>query len=97
MYTMTIDLPNLAKGADVEIDGLGLFQNGDTVTVDKDLAETFRQRHQTVESETDQSGNTQRTIVRGPTLLQYFSKHDHIVVTTDKQDESDEDNKGDEN
>lgn len=33
MYTLTVNLPNLVEGAEVEIDKLGVFQNGGTYEI----------------------------------------------------------------
>jgi hypothetical protein len=36
-----VDLPNLSEGDDVEVDGLGLFTNGETAEVDDAVVQTY--------------------------------------------------------
>lgn len=98
MYDMTLDLPNLAKGAEVEIDGLGLFENGYTYEIPADLADTFRRKHQRLEGEYNKQGRFEGTIVHGPTLLEAFKNHEGIEVAVHKEEKSpknDDKSKGD--
>jgi hypothetical protein len=36
-----VDLPNLSEGDDVEVDGLGMFTNGETAEVDDAVVQTY--------------------------------------------------------
>jgi hypothetical protein len=85
MYNLTIDLPNLAKGAEVDIDGLGRFENGGSYEISDDEAEAFRTKHQTVTSEYDSEGNLHTTLEKGPTVAQAFSGDKNVTVRTTKK------------
>jgi hypothetical protein len=69
-YTVTVDMPNLHRGEEIEIPGLGLFKNGSTKDVSKEEAEAFRVFHQTAETTYDADENQQTEWTKGPTLLQ---------------------------
>ncbi len=45
MYKLTVNMPNLPKGDDVIIDGLGVFKNGETSEVTAEQAAYFRRHH----------------------------------------------------
>lgn len=45
MYTLSLDLPNQAEGAEVEVDGLGLFLNGTDNDVSEADARQFAVKH----------------------------------------------------
>lgn len=64
MYLLKLNLPNLSQDAELELDGLGVFQNGHEYEIDNDRAEAFRLRHVFV----DDNGTHQN----GPTLLSYY-------------------------
>lgn len=44
-YKISVDMPNLAKGAEVFIDGLGTFKNGESVVVSAEQVTHFRNAH----------------------------------------------------
>jgi hypothetical protein len=71
-YKITVDQPNLAKGTDVFIDGLGTFKNGETQTVSNEQVSHFRNAHGRV--------NDQGTWEQGPTLGQAFPVEMGITV-----------------
>lgn len=73
MYDITIDFPNMPKGQEVSIPGLGTYANGTTSTVTKEEADMFR-TYQTDTGMPDQ------------TLLQAFQKQDGVTVTTQSTD-----------
>lgn len=77
-YTLTIDHPNLPKGAEVEIPGLGLFKNRSTTTLTDEQVETFRQLHGTIDDE----GNWQL----GDTPLQASKNTEGVTVETVSDD-----------
>ena len=89
MYTIEINLPNLAKGAEVAIDGLGVFENGHTYYVSAEDAEIFRLRNTTHPSgEHDPAdGFMTYETKQGPTLLQAFKGHPYITVMTEKAED----------
>lgn len=91
MYTMKIDLPTVAKGADVEIDGLGVFANGSEYEISDEEARDFRAHHTTQSFEHDEDGNLIVTQKQGPTVAQAFRGHKHIDVTVVKGDNDDPD------
>lgn len=41
MYILEIEMPNLAKGTEVQIDGLGVFANGESHVIEEDAVEHF--------------------------------------------------------
>jgi hypothetical protein len=69
MYKITIDYPNMPKGQEVTIHGLGTFKNGSTTVVEKDDADMFRVYQR-------DTGLPDRT------LLQAFQKSEYITVET---------------
>lgn len=85
-YTLTLDLPNLGEGGEVEVNGLGVFENNKTHEIDGELAENFRMRHQT-QKLVKVDKKTQRPIyedVPGPTLEEAFRDHPYIKVVEKK-------------
>lgn len=97
MYTMKIDLPTVAKGADVEIDGLGVFENGGEYEISDEEAQDFRAHHTTQTFEHDDEGNLIVTQKQGPTVAQAFRGHKHITVTVVKGDDDPDDEPEDTN
>lgn len=81
MYKMTVDFPNLAKGAEVQIDGLGIFENGYEHTISDELAQSYRAAHPKTVDEVDDDGElVERKLEQGPTLLTAFKDSLGIVV-----------------
>lgn len=77
-YEITIDYPNMPKGAEVAIPGLDTFKNGDTNTVTDEQAAAFR-AYQVA------SGGQDKT------LLQSFQGNDYVTVSTAKTDDQKKD------
>lgn len=91
MYVLKIDFPNLPKGAPVDIDGLGRFENGHEYEISKEEAETYRLQNVTQSFEHDKDGNLLVETKKGPTLLQAFKNNDNVdVSTTDGGEDDDE-------
>jgi hypothetical protein len=91
MYEITLDFPDRSKGDTVEIDGLGVFENGYSYTVSDEEAEAFRLHHTTQQHEWDKDGNMTTTTEKGPTLLQAFQGNDSVdVVVAQKPQDDDE-------
>lgn len=86
MYSLTLDLPNLDKGAEVELDGLGVFKNGETHEISDEDAENFRMRHQTQKlvKVNKKTGASTYEEVPGPTLVEAFADHPSIKVVEAK-------------
>jgi len=81
MYKMVIDFPNLAKGAEVQILGLGIFSNGDTHIIDDDAAQNYRDHNTSIVEDFDEDGAVVgRHTEQGPTLLQAFHNHTGVTV-----------------
>jgi hypothetical protein len=96
MYTVEVNLPNVGKGQPVEIDGLGIFENGTTTEVSDADAQSFRQKHSVMETETDENGGMTNTVKVGPTLSSAFKGHKHIKVKkVGKSEDDDEQTDGD--
>jgi hypothetical protein len=74
VYEITIDFPNMPKGQQVSIPGLGTYENGSTNVVSKEEAEAFK-AYQTDTGMPDQ------------TLLQAFKGQDFVKVVTSKTEE----------
>lgn len=85
MYKLAIDLPNSAPGAEVSINGLGVFENGREYEIDDDRAEAYRLVNQVQTSTTDKDGAMTVSTEPGPTLLEAFKSHPGIKVTTVKE------------
>lgn len=45
MFEVAVNVPHLAKGETIEIDGLGYFVNGKTTEVEDDAVTYFRRKH----------------------------------------------------
>lgn len=73
-YEITVDYPNMPKGAEVAIPGLDTLQNGKKTTVTDEQADSFR-AYQAA------SGGLDKT------LLQAFQGAEHVTVTTVKTDD----------
>lgn len=90
MYKISFDFPNLAKGTELEIGGLGRFKNGGTYEVSDEDAQNFRVHNQhletvVVEPEDDDDEPTERVdIVLGKTLEDAFDEHPHVHVESVK-------------
>lgn len=89
MYIVEVDMPNLAKGSTVEIDGLGLFPNGEARPVSADEAAAYRARHVRQETTTDEEGRMIQILVEAPTLLMAFKKVEGVNVRTMSKEERD--------
>lgn len=73
MYKLTLNLPNLSQGALVELDGLGVFANGEEHLIENSDADSFRQRNMHIESVYDENGNNVGdATVLGATLMTAF-------------------------
>lgn len=72
MYQITIDYPNMPKGQEVSIPGLGTYKNGSTHAVTKEEADLFR-AYQADTGMPDQ------------TLLQAFKGQDYVTVESVKE------------
>lgn len=70
-YRMKVDQPNLAKGEEVLIPGLGAFANGETHDITDEQAETYRQRNAVLEDVLDSKGQRtgRATSKPGPPLI----------------------------
>jgi hypothetical protein len=97
MYKVDVNLPNVAKGTPVEIDGLGVFVNGSETEVTNADATAFRAKHSHIQTETDDQGQMTNSVVQGPTLSQAFKGNKHIKITklSKRGDEPDEPTDGD--
>lgn len=84
MYEVTVNMESLPKGADVEIDGLGIFKNGETADVTDEAAEQFRIKHTSVAYEYDDKGNMSQEVTQGPTVLQAFKDSETVSVVVKK-------------
>lgn len=85
MFTISIDLPDLPKGIEINIDGLGMFENGSSYDITDEEAYGFQVKHQSIQSVTDSDGHTNNTLVLGPSLDEAFAKHKHIKVEEAKK------------
>lgn len=90
MYEVTVNMDSLPKGADVEVDGLGMFKNGETTEVSDEAAEYFRVKHSTTTFDYDEKGNLIQETTPGPTILQAFRGVDHIDAKRVKQQKQEE-------
>lgn len=80
MYTISIDLPDLPKGTDVDVDGLGTFENGSVNDISDELAESFRTHHATIDTKLGEDGSHQNSIVLGRSIEEAFADNPNITV-----------------
>jgi hypothetical protein len=73
VYKITFDYPNMPKGQEISVPGLGTYRNGSTTFVSKEEAEAFRVYQVDV-------GMPDKT------LLQAFQGSDYVTVETAKED-----------
>lgn len=87
MYKLSLNFPNLAKGAEVQIDGLGVFENGYEYDITTEEADAYRVHNQVLVSELDEEGSATNSVEPGPTLLQAFKSSKGVTVRkmTDKE------------
>lgn len=88
MYELHINMPNLMDGATVELDGLGIFENGGTYEVSREEALAFQASRRVLLSGFDAYGNFRRIDIEGPTLEEAFEDVDGITVNV-KEDAPD--------
>ena len=70
-YVITIDHPNLPKGAEIQIAGLGEFKNGEEYVVSDEEHDDFRRYHGKVQPVVDKEGAIVGSKLEpGPTLIQ---------------------------
>lgn len=90
-YEVTVDLPNLPKGADVQVHGLGLLQNGDTTFVTEDQANHWRAMNSTQVGEFDsETGAYTAKEAKSGTLLQVLGKTDGFKVVKAERSDNEE-------
>jgi hypothetical protein len=83
VYEIAFDLPGFAKGEEVQVAGLGTFENGSTYQVTKAEAESYRSYNTSLKYEYDEDNNlVGATAEPGPTLLQAFEHTDGVEVNT---------------
>lgn len=87
MYVVTINMPNLDKGEVVEIDGLGLFENGYEYQVGADEADQYRTKHAKQSVSHSDDGVMTVDTTDGETLLQAFKKFKGVDVRKMNADE----------
>lgn len=80
MYTISIDLPDLPKGTEIDVDGLGKFENGSVNDISDELAESFRVHHATIATELGEGGSHQNSIVLGRSIEEAFENNPNITV-----------------
>ncbi len=74
-YVIKFDIPGLAKGAEVQIAGLGTFENGNEYVISDEEHDSFRRYHGTVTDKNE--------LELGATLLQ--SKIHGVAVEATKK------------
>src|SRR5215208_6904264 len=86
MSSVRVNHPNLPRGADVEIPGLGVFKNGSARQVDEEQVENWRWYNQRAVEVGDrpEDGVAAVEYQRGPTLKQAFENVDYIEVLDDE-------------
>jgi hypothetical protein len=99
-YVVTLNQDNLTKGTEVQIHGLGVLKNGETIEVSAEDHERFRLMNQVWEAETDKDGNPLRddeghelgAYVPGPTLKQanVYGLEVEFVPTKEEETKDDE-------
>lgn len=85
-YKVELDLPNVGKGVEVYVDGLGILENPGTYEVSQEEADAFRVVHQKVTYNQDPDNGlvTSTDVELGPTLLEYFKGKEGVKVTKTK-------------
>lgn len=79
-YSLTVDYPNMPKGQELSIVGLGTFKNGSTTTISDEEAQMFRDM---------QVANN----MEDRTLLAAFKDSDYVTVEVAKTEKKDDDKK----
>jgi hypothetical protein len=86
-YDITVDLPNLPKGAEVQVNGLGILLNGETTFVSEDAANHWREMNVDLQQEYNDKGQLVTTVNKSGTLLQTLGKVDGLTVSTAEADD----------
>lgn len=87
MYQMTVQLPNLPKGADVVVDGLGTFTNGETYTISEEMDMAYRRHNMTQKFTHNADGRLVAKTELGPTLLEATENNEGLDVTESESDQ----------
>lgn len=82
-YKLKLDLPNVGKGVEVYLEGLGVLENPGEYEVSDEEADAFRVTHQEVTYHQDEETGTvtHTTVEPGPTVLEYFEGREGIEVS----------------
>ena len=80
MYILEVAMDNLAKGTEVQIDGLGIFKNGSSYEISADAAKEYQSRNAVPSFEHTADGTVVTEMIAGSTLLQDFKKVRGITV-----------------
>lgn len=89
MYKVEVNMPNLPKGVPVEVDGLGVFENGATYEISEEEALAFRQKHVVIQTKYDDEGKMTNTPVLGPAVVDAFKDSETVKVTKGKLSDED--------
>lgn len=80
MYILEVAMDNLAKGTEIQIDGLGIFKNGSSYEISADAAKEYQSRNAVPSFEHTADGTVVTEMVAGSTILQDFKHVQGITV-----------------
>lgn len=87
MYVLTVDIDTLSKGTPVEVDGLGVFENGYSYDISEEQAEAFRIKGTTQSFSHNDQGQLVVKNELGPTLLQAAKRKNSLIEVRAMTDE----------
>ena len=96
MYTLAVNAKGLSKGTPINIDGLGLFENGKKYEISEEAEEAYRMRHSVQRVEYDDEGNMFVEVELGPSLTDVESDLFKVTKSLAQQESDDKTPKGDE-
>jgi hypothetical protein len=90
-YKLEFDFPNLAKGTEVQIVGLGTFRNGESYTISERRAAEWRSANTVQSHSYDEAGNLVPDDVQDPGTLYKAFKSNKSVKISKAEDPADPD------
>lgn len=80
-YNVTVNLPNLPEGAEVQVDGLGILLNGEATFVSEDIANHWHEMSRGLVQQFDKRGRLHTELGDHPDLVQTFGSIPGFTVT----------------
>lgn len=84
MYVIKIDLPGRSEGVAVEIDGLGIFKNGEDHEISDEQAEAFITKHVKVSYQYDEENKRIHAVTETFTFEELIARIKGVSILNEK-------------